>query len=644
MTKRFGHLWKRLMVWVMLLAMVNPMIAGVYVQAAAASDATEEQGCNGTNHSYGEPSWQWSEDCSFATALFVCEGCSKSVAKAAAMAEPQVEEATCQQAGVTVYAASVEFDGETYENTRTVTVPALKHIYLNNYCRVCGAADPDMTVTDCVYLVEVDLDDASYVLLLGGVRAGRFLFAPVEDGWTIRAEDGTYLAAGELVSETEELTEEEPEPAEQPRAEAAETEEDGQTGLCLVYAEEPFVWNYEDGYFSFTAEVPAEEPAAEETTAEEEAAVETAAEEPEMVEVAHYLAWVGEEIGISTQTDTAEAAVHIETYRQSHVYGEGEEADPTCAEQGGMRFTCTYCGHRYYEDAIDPLGHDYGEWVVTSKATCLTDGEQHRECRTCGEVEYVVTVAAHSYEVTWDWAEDYSACTATIVCTVCDEDTEGHGGTVEAVVTTEVIEATYQAPGQIRHIATAEYNGQTLTDVISIESSRLIYPAPVIGVPEIPELGEKVYGYRVDSEEKLLYLDIHKDGITLDDLARMLVVPMEYDGDNVPGLQVEGTVNFRDSDIIVNGARLTVTAENLDGQAAETYTIIIIGDTNLNGRVESGDAVKMNRHYASTETLEDVALMGADTNCNGRIDSGDAVKNRIKYTSESTDGYVSALK
>lgn len=84
---------------------------------------------------------------------------------------------------------------------------------------------------------------------------------------------------------------------------------------------------------------------------------------------------------------------------------DGKEMDvvvePTCTTPGKGQFTCAYEKNRgvtgddlYHtgvvkEVEIPALGHDFGDWHVTKKATCKEEGEMQRECQRegCTEVE-----------------------------------------------------------------------------------------------------------------------------------------------------------------------------------------------------------------------------------------------------------------
>ena len=63
---------------------------------------------------------------------------------------------------------------------------------------------------------------------------------------------------------------------------------------------------------------------------------------------------------------------------------------PTCTEPGSADYTCNYehtkgatnpnC-HRTWTEAIPKKGHDWGDWEVTTSATCTTTGVKTRKCR-----------------------------------------------------------------------------------------------------------------------------------------------------------------------------------------------------------------------------------------------------------------------
>ncbi len=101
-----------------------------------------------TGHSYGKPVWNWSEDGKTCTVTFTCEKDenhkeSPKVDATSAVKKP----ATCTETGVTTYTATVEFNGNTYTDTKDVAdIPATGHSYDNGKCTVCGAIASDFKV------------------------------------------------------------------------------------------------------------------------------------------------------------------------------------------------------------------------------------------------------------------------------------------------------------------------------------------------------------------------------------------------------------------------------------------------------------------------------------------------------------------
>ena len=83
---------------------------------------------------------------------------------------------------------------------------------------------------------------------------------------------------------------------------------------------------------------------------------------------------------------------------------------PTCTEEGNIAYYfCTGCGECFqdaagtkeyadpHEVVLDALGHDWGEWTISKKATATEEGEQTRTCKRCSETEkqIIPKVTAH---------------------------------------------------------------------------------------------------------------------------------------------------------------------------------------------------------------------------------------------------------
>ena len=99
-------------------------------------------------HSYGEPVWSWSEDGKTCKVTFTCEKDETHKETPVVKVTSAVKKpATCTETGVTTYTATVEFNGNTYTDTKEVAdIPATGHSYDNGKCTVCGAIASDFKV------------------------------------------------------------------------------------------------------------------------------------------------------------------------------------------------------------------------------------------------------------------------------------------------------------------------------------------------------------------------------------------------------------------------------------------------------------------------------------------------------------------
>ena len=58
----------------------------------------------------------------------------------------------------------------------------------------------------------------------------------------------------------------------------------------------------------------------------------------------------------------------------------------TCTTAGEVKWTCEICGYSYNE-TVNAKGHKWGEWVVTKEPTTEAEGQETRNCATCGATE-----------------------------------------------------------------------------------------------------------------------------------------------------------------------------------------------------------------------------------------------------------------
>lgn len=99
-------------------------------------------------HTWGNPVWNWSEDGKTCTVTFACEKDETHKETPVVKVTSAVKKpATCTETGVTTYTATVEFNGQTYTDTKDVAdLPATGHSYDDGKCTVCGAIASDFKV------------------------------------------------------------------------------------------------------------------------------------------------------------------------------------------------------------------------------------------------------------------------------------------------------------------------------------------------------------------------------------------------------------------------------------------------------------------------------------------------------------------
>ena len=99
-----------------------------------------------------------------------------------------------------------------------------------------------------------------------------------------------------------------------------------------------------------------------------------------------------------------------------------DTVDATCESSG---YTCEVCPCGYKRDNVTTgtaLGHDLGDWTVTTPASCTEAGQQRRSCSRCDYFETEeIAALTHSYEA----VVTAPTCTAdgftTHTCSVCGD-------------------------------------------------------------------------------------------------------------------------------------------------------------------------------------------------------------------------------
>ena len=153
---------------------------------------------------------------------------------------------------------------------------------------------------------------------------------------------------------------------------------------------------------------------------------------------------------------------------------------------------------------------------------------------------------------------------------------------------------------------------------------------PAIGIPSLT--GDNVYGFNVDYANKILYIDADKTGLTVEQFVDQLKTSVFNDSDN----EAEVVVTYQGKvlsgiELIRTESQVSLIAENENDKVTVKYDVVVIGDVNRNGEVDSGDATLIQRYFFKEVELTELQADAADTNRSGEIESGDAVKNQVKY-------------
>lgn len=305
--------------------------------------------------------------------------------------------------------------------------------------------------------------------------------------------------------------------------------------------------------------------------------------------------------------------------------------EPTCTEAGECAVTCADCGISLGNEVVEALGHEEGEWVVTTEPTCTEAGEQSKYCTRCGELLHSESIDATGHTPgEWEVSVEATCLAAGLnvkKCTVCGE----------------VVES-YELP-MVDH----NYGELGLCTVCQTGSPVYISAEAVQGT----------------------YGDIVTVELNLDRNAGMyyLSVMIEYDTDALELVSVENSSSFSymagfmhiwyangSDNITETGSLATLTFKIKDTAAAETtypvtltvfecYNIdeesvivctgegsvyvydFVYGDVNDDGVINGQDATRLLRYLASYNpfTGESTTTIGkgADVNGDGKINGAD---------------------
>ena len=157
--------------------------------------------------------------------------------------------------------------------------------------------------------------------------------------------------------------------------------------------------------------------------------------------------------------------------------------------------------------------------------------------------------------------------------------------------------------------------------------------------PEITvEAKGLVRGASVDTEKKQLVLDTQPNGMTKEQLESVAVF-------TDAGTKATYTYEKLSRDgAIATGTKMTVTTTVAGQKQSVTYTLIIAGDTNRDGKCSATDAAQIASYYAGKTKLDEDQLKAADLNNNASVNATDAAMAVAKFAQWDMATYQSKIK
>ncbi len=341
-----------------------------------------------------------------------------------------------------------------------------------------------------------------------------------------------------------------------------------------------------------------------------------------------------------------------QTVIDAHHTPEDYEVAPNCTEPGITGATkCSVCDEILEAGTVVfPTGHS--ATIIEGKpATCTEDGltaGSYCPVEGCGYVHVAQQVIpALGHDIVEDEGKDASCTepglTAGSYCKRCGEvfaKQEYIPVKDHTVVIDPAVEPTTDKTG-LTEGSHCDVCGKVL--VAQTERAKL----PFIHIPEVKvdAVDGTIRGAKVDVDNKNIFIDVNPDGFTAKEFVDVTfktenATVVEQSITNYNGAVVRG-----DDDRICTGDIVTLVAKNADGvEVMVTYNIIVMGDANRDGKINSRDLVLMKLAYVGDVSLENTSFLAGDMNFDGKINSRDTVACEIKYVVWSENGYISQLK
>lgn len=369
--------------------------------SAQENPSDQNSGDHAHEHSYQEPAWEW-EEYKAAKAIFICQDCGEKTVLEAAISN-RTTAATCAAEGKTVYTASVEKDGKTYQDEKTVKSEKRQH-------------QP---------LVQILAEAATCVKT--GIS---------QNCWTCSA-CGKYFTDDQGTKEIPKKEVEIPARGHDYPEPTWEWHLDHNpvTASATFLCSRCFTQEKKDAKVTFTTNATCTSPGVTTYTA--------------------VVKWNGKSYENKYTTDPGKTIPHS--------YGEPVWKWADDYSKADAKFTCGVCG--YSETITDnnpknernePTCEKTGEIQYTAKVSF--EGKDYSAVK-----KETLDKTAHRYtkEPVWTWADDFSTATATFTCDNCKQEILEDADEIKKK---ETLGSDCKTPGTITYTASVNFNKTIYTD------------------------------------------------------------------------------------------------------------------------------------------------------------------------------------
>ena len=387
--------------------------------------------------------------------------------------------------------------------------------------------------------------------------------------------------------------------------------------------------------------------------------------------------------------------------------------DATCEEDGTKTAECDNgCGKTdTVTDEGSKLGHKFTNYISNGDATCEADGTKTATCDNgCGKTDTITDEGSklpHGPTTLVGYKPaDYEipGYTGDLVCDKCghvvEQGTEIPALVYEIVVTDANGQPLYKG-ADLEAALNAAQDGATVTinaPVTQIKDLTVSKAITIVGADKIDANGKKITltdpaakitadaalnvfsgvdGYIVKNDNNVYTMkeiaaptaDNTVAGVKVesDDTAKYLFLDLEpIEGKTLASLQT--SLTFADlngytvklaiagndgTGLVKTADTMIVTATDANGNvvATITYTVIVMGDVNCDGKALSNDATATMQIYFGGVNATKPMMLAADINCDGTLEApvigaADAQRIMFKYFNWglTQGGYESALR